>query len=174
MSALRFSIANLLAAVALVGIGLAALNSPSSASAGLLALATVAFVLLSILGVVYRSHEARAFWLGFAICGGSYFAIALTPVAPLVSDGLGATLKAVRAAFWTIRTPDGESGPTGLMDTAYDRENATTLAWPSWHHGFGLTIHCLVNLLFALAGGIAGRWFYATRTKEAAASTIAE
>jgi hypothetical protein len=167
MSALRFSIANLLAVVALIGVGLAALNSPSSVIAGLLALATLAVILLAILGTVYRSDEARAFWLGVALFGGSYFVVALTPVAPLVSDGLGATLKTVRAAFWTVRTPDGEEEPTGLMDTAYDRENATTVAWPSWHHGFGLTIHCLANLLFAVAGGIAGRWFYATRPKAA-------
>ena len=165
MGALRFSIANLLAAVALFGIGLAALNSPSSGTAALLMLTTVVVILLAILGTAYRTGDARAFWLGVALFGGTYFAIAFTPACPPAADMFSSTLRRVRATFWTVRIPAGDQRSTDRMDTAYEQATATTLAWPSWHHGFGQTIHCLANLFFALAGGIAARWFYATRPK---------
>ena len=58
---MRFSIANLLAAEALVGIGLAALKSPNSSTAALLLLTTVVVILFSVLGTIHRTGEARAF-----------------------------------------------------------------------------------------------------------------
>ena len=58
MSGLRFSIANLLAAVTVIGVGLAALNSPSDVNAGLLLVATLAALLAAALGVVYREGDS--------------------------------------------------------------------------------------------------------------------
>jgi hypothetical protein len=162
MSGLRFSIANLLAAVAIVAIGLAALNSPTNVVGGVLGFATIGLVLAAVLGAVYRTGEVRAFWLGVALFGGSYFVIIFSGAFPVASEHLREPLKAVRAAFWTLRIPEGSQQSTSGMDTEYDHDAKTTLAWPSWHNGFGVTIHCLINWLFALAGGTVGRWIYAT------------
>jgi hypothetical protein len=66
MSGLRFSIANLLVAVALIGGGLAALKAQSPALAGLLTLAMLGVVLAAVLGAVCLAGESRYFWLGVA------------------------------------------------------------------------------------------------------------
>jgi hypothetical protein len=165
MSGLRFSIANLLAAVTVIGVGLAALNSPSDVNAGILVAATLAALLAAVLGVVYREGESRGFCLGAAVFGGAYFAVAFTPAFPAANEHISDALRSFRAACWTTRVPDGsdpfQKRTTG-RDTEYDNATRTTLARPSWHHGFGATAHCVALWLFALLGGIIGRCFYAT------------
>jgi hypothetical protein len=165
MNGLRFSIANLLAAVAVVGGSLAALNSSSSVKAGVLVIATLGVLLAAVLGVVYRRGEARAAWLGAAIFGWGYFAVVFSPALPDADEQIRVTLLAFRDRFWTLRVPAG-SDPfnklTKNRDTEYDADTKIMLAWPSWHHGFGATIHCVVTWLFALVGGLIGRWFYVT------------
>lgn len=162
MSGLRFSIANLLTAVAIIAIGLSLLSSSSGVKAGVLVIVTLGALLGAVLGVIYREGEARAFWLGAAIFGGAYFVVVFTPAFPYANEHLGDGLRAFRAAFWTVRIPDGDKRPQN-GDTAYEQSTKTTLLWPSWHHGFGATAHCVVLWLFALTGGIVGRWFYVTR-----------
>jgi hypothetical protein len=163
MSGLRFSIANMLAAVAIIGVGLAALNAPSPSTALALIVATVSVLLVAILATVYGVGAARAFWLGVALFGWFYFVVAFTPAFPEAKGYIERPLRAFRSAFWTVTIPDGADPHLSGMDTGgYDSATKTQLAWPSWHHGFGATIHCLVNLLFALAGGIIGRLVYAT------------
>lgn len=166
MSGLRFSIANLLMAVALIGISLAVLNSTSEVKAGVLIIATLGALLAAVLGVIYRRGAVRAGWLGAAIFGWGYFVVVFSPAFPDADEQIHGTLLAFRDRFWTRRVPDG-SDPfnkrTKNRDTEYDADTKTTLAWPSWHHGFGATIHCVVTWLFALIGGMMGRWFYGTR-----------
>jgi|SRR3954447_22345136 hypothetical protein len=165
MSGLRFSIANLLVAVTVIGVGLAALNSPSDVNAGILVVATLAALLAAVLGVVYCEGERRAFCLGAALFGGAYFAVAFTPAFSPANEHICDALRSFRAAFWTTRVPDGSdpfSKRTTGRDTEYDYSTKTTLARPSWHHGFGATAHCIALWLFALIGGIIGRCIYAT------------
>src|SRR5438067_1158683 len=66
MSGLRFSIANLLAAIALIGGGLAALRAPSPDKAAAVAALTIGILLIAVLAAAYRADESRAFWLGAA------------------------------------------------------------------------------------------------------------
>src|SRR5262245_39716854 len=143
---MRFSIANLLAAVAIIAVGLAVLSSLSDVKAAVLVIVTLGTLLAAVLGVAYREGESRAFWFGAALFGSVYFVIAFTPAFPLANAHLGDGLRAFRSAFWTVRVPDG-SDPgldrTRGRDTAYDQAAKTTLAWPSWHHGFGATAHCI-------------------------------
>src|SRR5262245_41528296 len=107
MSGLRFSIANLLVAVAIVAIGMVALNSPTNIVGGVLGFATIGLVLAAVLGAIYRTGESRAFWLGVAIFGGSYFVIIFSGAFPVAAEHLREPLKAIRATFWTVRIPDG-------------------------------------------------------------------
>jgi hypothetical protein len=161
MSDLRFSIANLLAAVAVIGVGLAALNAPSSAIGGLLILATMGALLVAVLGIVYRQGESRAFWLGAAVFDGSYFVVTFTPLFPNAVLKLREPIKVFRRTFWSTPLPQGVTTLPAGKDSAYDSSANAWLSWPAWDGGFGATANCLVNWLFALIGGIVGRWFYA-------------
>jgi hypothetical protein len=163
MSGLRFSIANLLAAVTVIGVGLAALNSPSDVKAGILVAATLAALLAAVLGVVYREGESRAFCLGAAVFGGAYFAVAFTPAFPAANEHISDVLRSFRAAFWTTRVPEG-SDPFNKRTEGRDTEyvNRTALVRPSWQHGFGAMAHCVALWLFALLGGIIGRCIHGT------------
>jgi hypothetical protein len=75
----RFSIANVLAVIAIIAVALAALRSPSY----LWANATFSFVLgalvVAVVNVVYGRNAGRAYWLGFSLCGGVYFAVCTVP-----------------------------------------------------------------------------------------------
>jgi hypothetical protein len=170
---LRFSIANLLTAVAIIAVGLAALNSPSRLTVGLVTIVTLGVLLAAILGAIYRAGEARAFWLGFAVFGWSYFLVAFSPVFSDVKAQIDLPLRAFRDAFFTVRIPaGGDLTRTQSMDTGYEPATNTTLAWPSWHHHFGGTIHCVVTLLFALVGGIVGQWFSASSARKASSAAV--
>jgi len=162
MGGLRFSIANLLAAVALIGIGLVALNSAGPLTAGLLTVATVGALLTAVVGVIYRAGEARAFWLGVVLFGGVYFVIAFTPALPAAELSLREPLKAVRRAFWTTSIPAGQTPLPKGKDSAFDEAAQSWRSWPAWDGGFGATVHCLANWLWALIGGMIARWFYVT------------
>ena len=162
MSGLRFSIAHLLAAVALIGVGLVALNAPNPVTAGLLTLATIGALLTAVLGVIYRTGEARAFWLGVVVFGGAYFAIAFSSALPAAELWLREPLKAVRRAFWTTSVPAGQTTLPQGKDSAYDEAAHGWLTWPAWDGGFGATAHCFANWLWALMGGAMALWFYVT------------
>jgi len=141
---------------------LAALNVPSSRLAGLLTWATIAAWLVAVLGAVYRVGDSRAFWLGVALFGGCYFVVAFSSAFPTAKDHMEIPLRLFRRAFWTASIP-GDSNPRrATTDSTFDEKTQQTLVWPAWNNGFGVTVHCLANWLFALAGGMIGRLFHAT------------
>jgi hypothetical protein len=164
MNGLRFTLANLLAAVAMFGAGLAALNVPSAATATVLLAVTSAALLFAVLVTIYSANESRAFWLGVSLFGWFYFIVAFTPAAPEVKGFIDRPLRSFRAAFWTTEIRDGDNRLAN-GDTAYDSERRVTLVQPSWHHGFGGTIHCIVSWLVAMMGGIVGKLLFASRSK---------
>jgi hypothetical protein len=71
----RFSIAGLMAIVLVAAVGLAALRSPSPAWASTLFMVTCGVFGLAIVGAIYRSGVARAWWLGFCVFGMGYMAV---------------------------------------------------------------------------------------------------
>jgi hypothetical protein len=73
---IRFSIAGLMAAVLITALGLAALRSASATAAGVTLLATCGVLGLAVVGVVCRTAGERAWWLGFAVFGWGYMALA--------------------------------------------------------------------------------------------------
>lgn len=76
----RVSILGLLVWVALLGVGLAALKSPSPLWSAFLFSVVLATLTLSVLAAVYRRARRRAFWVGFATCGWVYFLLTDGPV----------------------------------------------------------------------------------------------
>jgi len=75
----RFSIADLLAAVGLCAVSLACLINASTPWASAVLSVTLAALVLSVIGVIYRRGERRAFWAGFAICGWAYMTLSSGP-----------------------------------------------------------------------------------------------
>ena len=71
----RFSIAGLMGFVVVAAVGLAALRSPSVAWASTLFMVTCGVFGLAIVGAIYRSGVARAWWLGFCVFGLGYLAV---------------------------------------------------------------------------------------------------
>jgi len=79
MRLLQFSLRSLLLATVLVALGCAALLNAWPWCASLVLSATLAFLVLAILGSIYRTGSTRAFWLGMAIVGWGYLWLARRP-----------------------------------------------------------------------------------------------
>jgi hypothetical protein len=75
----RFSLAGLIAAIGLFGVGLACLMFASTAWAGVVPSITLAILTLCPLGIIYRRGERRAFWTGVALGGWSYLILSSGP-----------------------------------------------------------------------------------------------
>jgi hypothetical protein len=75
----RFSIGNMLALIAILGVALAALRSPSYLWANAAFTAALAAVVAAVVNTVFGRGARRAYWFGFAIFGGTYLAICSTP-----------------------------------------------------------------------------------------------
>jgi hypothetical protein len=75
----RFSIASILAVIAIFAVALAALRSPSYLWANVTFSLALGALVVAIINVVYGHGAGRAYWLGFSICGGIYLAICSFP-----------------------------------------------------------------------------------------------
>lgn len=152
----------MLLAVAIIGGGLAALKAQSPTVAGLLVLAMLGLILAAVLGAVCLKGQWRYFWLGIALFGSAYFAIAFTPVLPTVRGEIEQPLRAFRDTFWSFALPANAPVPIlpETMAWRFDKSTNQRIAGPVWNVAFGATLHCVVNFLFALTGGFIGRWFY--------------
>jgi hypothetical protein len=75
----RFSIASLLAVIGILGVALAALRTPSNFWANVTFSVALATLVIAVINAIYGSGARRAYWLGFAICGGTYFAVCSVP-----------------------------------------------------------------------------------------------
>jgi hypothetical protein len=75
----RFSIASLLVVIGVIGIALAALRNPSYMWANVTFSVAFAAILMAIINTIYGRGARRAYWLGFALCGGIYFATCSVP-----------------------------------------------------------------------------------------------
>jgi hypothetical protein len=75
----RFSVARLLAVIALCGVGFAALRSPSHLWASAVFAVALGSLPLALLNAIYRRERQRAFWVGFLVCGAAYFAATKGP-----------------------------------------------------------------------------------------------
>ena len=79
MRRIRFNITSLLGVIVVSGVGFAALRESSDLwESGVFSL-TLTALLISILLAVHRKESRRAFWIGFALFGGTYLGLSLVP-----------------------------------------------------------------------------------------------
>jgi hypothetical protein len=76
---LRFSLLGLMALVAYVGLGCAALRYATPLWASALFTLAVGLVMIGLLGAVFRREQARAGWIGFLVFGGGYLLLTCGP-----------------------------------------------------------------------------------------------
>ena len=75
----HFSIASLFVVIGILSIALAAFRQPSYMWANVTFTVAFAAMVLAIINTIYGRGANRAYWLGFALCGGTYFAICTVP-----------------------------------------------------------------------------------------------
>ncbi len=170
---IRFSIAGLMGVVLIVAIGLAALRSASDIWAGVIFLATCSVLALSIVGVICRREAERAWWLGFAIFGWGYMALAFWPsdVPRLPRLPTMALLQWLSAKLGVkVEGIAGGSGMGGAGGGMGGVQSAPVVAFVGGFGGGGLVVgyeafeqvgHCLWALLFAVVGGSLARFLFA-------------
>jgi hypothetical protein len=101
MRRIRFSIASLLVAVLVLGVGFAALRESSNLwDSGVFTL-TLGVLLTSILFAIHQTESRRAFWLGFPLFGSVYLGLSLV-------QSIESTLITTRAlAYLDSKIPRG-------------------------------------------------------------------
>jgi hypothetical protein len=112
MRNLRFNIASLLVVILFLGVGFAALRESNDYWESAIFTLTVAVLLVSILLAVHGSEARRAFWIGFALFGWCYLALAQVP--PIESRLL--TTKGLE--YLDSKVPGRPSGVDALLLSA--------------------------------------------------------
>jgi hypothetical protein len=79
MRRFRFHIGSLIVLVLVLGVSFAALRESDEVWDGGVFTLVLAVLLVSVLLVVHRTEERRAYWLGFALFGAAYLGLALVP-----------------------------------------------------------------------------------------------
>jgi hypothetical protein len=188
----RFSIRQLLAATALVGLGCLALVKSSAlvaaATTGAVALILVAAVVLAI----YRSESSRAFWTGFAIFGWSYLVLSYGPIFSENSGPFGGRM--VTARLSTALFNSMHDSPPVQQPTFFYTTTATAVPYsntvpppptmaiaprPTPAYRFQIAsatgpdladflsvAHCLWAVLIAFCGGWFAVWASRSRRRE--------
>ena len=75
----RYSIASILAVIALVAVALAALRTPSYLWANITSSLALIALFAATINLIFGRGAGRAYWIGFLLCGGSYFAVSSLP-----------------------------------------------------------------------------------------------
>src|SRR2546423_1907622 len=118
MTRLRFTLAQLMAAVVFIGLGFAALRSASVLWASAVFTLTVAVLSAAILGAMGRRGRARMTWAGFALFGWVYLGTTFGPWAD--GNGVKAPPYVTKWLFDFTATPTSwgpwmDTGPSGEM-----------------------------------------------------------
>jgi len=143
----RTSIARLMGVVLIAGLGFAALRISSEAAAGTMLLVTCGAMLLAVVGAVCRGPADRACWLGFALFGGGYLALAHG-----TSFSSSSTLPTITLAEF-VRSELGKTPATPLRGRGEGFESLPPLY---------RILHCLWALGLAVLGWLLAGVFIAS------------
>ncbi len=156
MRKIRFTIGWLMILVLVLAIGLAALKSGDETWAGVMFLLTCGVLGLAVIGAICCREAERAWWLGFALFGWGYMALAFwfseyLPKLPTL------TLLEVLHAKFIAKPPFNGFGPAMMG----------SFGGSSWTSPIGRSAaqigHCLWALLFAMLGGLLARALFGNR-----------
>ncbi|HEV7223457.1 MAG TPA: hypothetical protein VGN42_12195 [Pirellulales bacterium] len=159
----RFSLRGLLLLVAFVAICVGALHYAAQPFSDLVSCGWLIFLLVAILGAIYRSGENRAFWVGFCVFGWPFAGYAYlihheneyTVVDRYIGKLHDAVASAAPVSQDEIRE-HYEAGGTG------GRSDQGLFAIYPRREPFLHAARSLAGFAIAFLGGIIGRWFYAT------------
>jgi len=148
MEKLRFSMRGLLIGTAGFAIACGALVSASQWIASLIFSATLAVLIVAVLGAVLRRGRPRAFWIGFAIVGWGYLWLAHTPINDAITPAVD--------KVWRLQD-DGPLLTTKLLEWVYDhwiaRPSESTPPSSSGGGMFGSTSLPITRVQFGGLGG---------------------
>ena len=99
MRGFRFRIGSLMGIVLVLAIGFAALKNASATWASAIFLLTCGVLGLAVIGAICRRGADRAGWLGFALFGWGYMALAFWPSEFLPNPPTLALLKGLLSVF---------------------------------------------------------------------------
>jgi hypothetical protein len=174
MTRLRFTLAQSMAIVILIGVGLAALRSASALWSSALFTLTVVVLSAAILGAMAFRGRARMTWAGFALFGWIYLGTAFGPWAE--GNGLKAPPYVTR---WVLDYTSQRSWYANRIDTGVPGE--VLFPAPSIMYGMGGGMksgqvsgapapvvlvdmfhfrrigHCIAAIVFGLIGALVGR-----------------
>lgn len=186
------SIRGLMAVIAIIGVALFALRTPSRIWANACFTTALAGVTLAVAAAVATVGERRAFWVGFAVTGGVYFALALAPwVDEKASHQLLTTAILDVAAphiidnhymlnsyYLTMNPASPPNVPTTWQ--VWNLPDFRTSSNEQWSRGY-VTLHCpvlylrighaLFCLLAGLTGGELARYLHLKRPRPGGAAT---
>ncbi len=151
MRSFRVSIAGLMGAVLIAALCVAALRSASETWAGVTLLATCGVLGLAAIGVVNREVTERAWWLGFALFGWGYLALAFW------------------SPFIATRLPT-----LTLLEDVFNKAGVTVADFGFRDLSFTPIAHCFWALLTAILGGMLATILFAiplTHSERPAAET---
>jgi len=140
MKELRFSLAGLMAATALIAVGLAALRSPSALIASALLTLTVAVLLCGTIAALLGRGTRRNFWRGFVLFGWVYlYLVRSEPYDHIPYQIYLPTTELLgRLIRYGFNTENGPSAPTVFQT--------------------GQIAHFMFTLVLAFFGGMLAHW----------------
>lgn len=178
----RFSIRSLMVVILLLALAFTALRTPSRIWANAWYTLALGGVTIAIPAAVANLGQRRAFWIGFAVCGGVYFVFSLAPwldkevghqlftttILDLASESIVDNHYMLRNYLLAINPPSGGVAPTAwqvwnLPD--FQLYGQWSIGYVKLHSSFlflriGHSVFCL---LFGLAGGEVARFLWLTR-----------
>jgi hypothetical protein len=173
----RASIAMLLAYVALVAVGLAALRVSSRLWANVGFSLAVTSLVAAIAGVIYRRGAGRAFWVGFALFGWSYLIMAFgpspynawrdllvtTPVLVILEDYLQDPLTSTAPGRLLVPAAARPRRALFVELTPWSHWTATDRSNPFASDSFNRIGHSFFCLAIAIGGGAFCQFLHNTR-----------
>jgi hypothetical protein len=157
----RLTVGWLMAAVAFVAVGTAALRAASARWEQAVFTLTLGVLLTSILGAVYSRGLRRTFWLGFALFGWAYWVLIFGPWFNTFTSPHLASSRLIFDLCNLVHPPPVFQGTIGFGTT----EDFISRASFKTQENFRRIAHSLTALLSALLGGLIALRFAATAAR---------
>ncbi len=164
---LRFSLRWLLGFVTFVAVAIVCLRYASFLISGCLAAAWLVFLMVAILGALYRRERRRAFWVGCCVFGWSFAAYGM------LSSAKNAVFdQVIQSLYNTISWTAKVDSVTASTHTQEGGEAffpgpslPCTITFPR-KLPFEHAADTLIGFIIAMVGGIVAQWFYMTRDRD--------